>query len=48
MVTHEPEVAIYTKRIVTMRDGTIVSDKRVDSPQRAAKDLAVARAKVAV
>lgn len=48
MVTHEPEVAIYTKRIVTMRDGTIVSDKRVDSPQRAAQDLAVARAKVAV
>jgi putative ABC transport system ATP-binding protein len=48
MVTHEPEVAIYTKRIVTMRDGTIVSDKRVDSPQRAAQDLAVARVKVAV
>jgi putative ABC transport system ATP-binding protein len=48
MVTHEPEVAVYTKRVVAMRDGTIVSDKRVDSPRRAALDLAAARVKVAV
>jgi putative ABC transport system ATP-binding protein len=29
MVTHEPELAEYTKRIVTLRDGQIVSDKAV-------------------
>ena len=29
MVTHEPELAAYTKRIVTLKDGEIVSDKRV-------------------
>jgi len=27
MVTHEPELAGYTKRIVTLRDGQIVSDR---------------------
>ncbi|MGB7459433.1 MAG: ABC transporter ATP-binding protein [Carnobacterium jeotgali] len=27
MVTHEPEVALYTKRIVTFRDGVLVSDQ---------------------
>jgi len=26
MVTHEPEFAAYTKRIITLRDGTLVSD----------------------
>ena len=29
MVTHEPELAAYTKRIVTLRDGELVSDKLV-------------------
>lgn len=29
MVTHEPEVAKYTKRIVRFRDGKIVSDEEV-------------------
>jgi len=41
MVTHEPEVAAYTRRIVTMRDGAIVSDRRVEGPRRAAEDLAI-------
>lgn len=27
MVTHEPEVALYTKRIVTFRDGVLVDDQ---------------------
>ncbi len=27
MVTHEPEVAMYTKRIVTFKDGLIIDDK---------------------
>jgi len=39
LVTHEPEVAAFTKRTVTMRDGTLVSDLRVEHPRRAARDL---------
>ncbi len=27
MVTHEPDVAMYTKRIVTFKDGNIIEDK---------------------
>jgi putative ABC transport system ATP-binding protein len=27
MVTHEPELAAYTKRVITLRDGELVSDK---------------------
>lgn len=30
MVTHEPDIAVYTKRIVTFRDGLITGDKAVD------------------
>lgn len=33
MVTHEPDVAEYTKRIVTFRDGHIISDGIVDNPK---------------
>jgi putative ABC transport system ATP-binding protein len=40
MVTHEPEVASYTKRIITMRDGSIVSDAIVKDRRRASDDLA--------
>ena len=29
MVTHEPDVATYTKRIVTFKDGNIISDEEV-------------------
>ena len=39
MVTHEPELAVYTKRIVTLRDGEIVSDELVISGKAAAEDL---------
>ncbi len=31
MVTHEPEVAIHTKRIVTFKDGNIIEDKQTGS-----------------
>ena len=35
MVTHEPELAAFTKRIITLRDGEIVSDKMLEEPRRA-------------
>ena len=28
MITHEPDIAAYAKRIITIRDGKIVSDKK--------------------
>jgi hypothetical protein len=40
MVTHEPELAAYTRRIITLRDGGLVSDKEVKEPRDAAADLA--------
>jgi len=36
LVTHESDIAAYADRIVTMRDGTIISDERVSKPARAA------------
>jgi putative ABC transport system ATP-binding protein len=44
MVTHEPEVAAYSRRIVAMRDGEIVSDRPVAERRRAQEDLAAWRA----
>jgi putative ABC transport system ATP-binding protein len=32
MVTHEPDVAAFTKRNVVFRDGLIISDRLVDKP----------------
>jgi putative ABC transport system ATP-binding protein len=40
MVTHEPELAAYTKRIITLRDGELVSDKQVSKKRNALEDLA--------
>jgi len=40
MVTHEPELAAYTKRIITMRDGKLISDIPVTERRSAADDLA--------
>jgi len=39
MVTHEPELAAYTKRIITLRDGEIVSDEQVAERRNAFSDL---------
>ena len=39
MVTHEPELAAYTKRIITLRDGVLVSDKSVTERRNALDDL---------
>jgi len=43
MVTHEPEVASYAKRVIAMRDGSIVSDAPVGERRRASEDLAAWR-----
>ncbi len=40
VVTHEPDVAAYATRVVTMRDGQILSDLPVTDRQSAARDLA--------
>jgi putative ABC transport system ATP-binding protein len=40
MVTHEPELAAYTKRIITLRDGELVSDVHEGEQREAAGDLA--------
>ena len=40
MVTHEPDLAAYSRRIITLRDGELVSDKTVEAPRDAIADLA--------
>jgi len=32
LVTHEPDIAQHTKRIITFRDGLLKSDKQVENP----------------
>ena len=39
LVTHEPEVAAYAKRIVEMRDGRLIRDHAVADRRRAADDI---------
>ena len=39
LVTHEPDIAAYTRRVVDVRDGRIVRDHRQGIPRRAADDL---------
>ena len=39
LVTHEPEIAAYTRRIVQMRDGLIVDDRLVVDRSSACDDL---------
>jgi len=39
MVTHEPELAAYTRRIITLRDGEIVADITVTDRRSAPADL---------
>ncbi len=39
LVTHEPEVAVYAKRVVEVRDGRIVRDEPVKNRRSANKDL---------
>jgi putative ABC transport system ATP-binding protein len=39
MVTHEPDLAAYTKRIITLRDGEILRDEGVTETRSAPEDL---------
>ena len=45
LVTHEADIAAYADRIVTMRDGEIVSDERVTKPAVAASGARGERAR---
>jgi macrolide transport system ATP-binding/permease protein len=54
MVTHEPDIAAYADRVVTMRDGLIISDERhvptqsaAARPQESTKSLAALTAPAA-
>ncbi len=42
LVTHEPDIAAYAKRIIVMRDGRIVRDQPVENRRSAAEELAAA------
>ena len=39
LVTHEPDIAEFAGRVVTVRDGRIVSDRPVLWPRDAAAEL---------
>ena len=45
LVTHEQDIAQYTKRNVVFRDGKILSDTPVASPRNAALELAAIKAR---
>jgi putative ABC transport system ATP-binding protein len=39
LVTHEPEIIRFAKRILRFRDGCVISDEKVESPSDAEKLL---------
>ena len=39
LVTHEPDIACYAKRIIELRDGRIIRDEPVAAPRQARNDL---------
>jgi putative ABC transport system ATP-binding protein len=39
LVTHEPDIAEYAKRVVVVRDGLIVSDRPVEERRDAAQEV---------
>ena len=47
MVTHEPDIAVFTSRQVHMKDGLVVKDVRVGQPLDAARELAALQGDVA-
>jgi len=40
MVTHEPELTKYTRRVITLRDGQLISDQTISERGNALEDLA--------
>jgi putative ABC transport system ATP-binding protein len=44
MVTHELDIAHYTKRMLIMRDGRLLKDERVEDPLSSVEELAKLRA----
>jgi putative ABC transport system ATP-binding protein len=42
LVTHEPDIAAFAKRVLVFRDGRLVEDRQVDAPRRATEMLAEA------
>jgi putative ABC transport system ATP-binding protein len=40
MVTHELDIAAYSKRVVVMRDGQVISDAKTDDRRFAQQELA--------
>jgi putative ABC transport system ATP-binding protein len=47
LVTHEHDIAEYGKRVITFRDGLVLSDRTVATPRQAAIELAGLDAEVA-
>ena len=39
MVTHEPDIALYAKRIVELRDGLIIRDEQITKRKRASEEI---------
>ena len=39
IVTHEPDIAHYSDRIITFKDGHVLSDERVPEPRNAGREL---------
>jgi len=39
LVTHEPDIAAFAKRVLMFRDGLLVEDRKVEQPHRAAEML---------
>ncbi len=39
LVTHEPDIAQYARRIISFRDGRVIADRPVPHPQSAETDL---------
>jgi putative ABC transport system ATP-binding protein len=47
LITHEPDIAQFAQRIVTFRDGKVISDQRVQNRRRAAPAAAAPEAEAA-